>query len=155
MKILRQSVARAFASPKGRILSAVEPGRARGHPQALGRFFRSLSRAFKDRSVDLSREGRGESFTGPLEGLEFRIDTQRGIFLFQNSLHGVVSISRLDDEDAGSVVELLGVQSLRGEYVPVRKAISARSAALGARHGPEDFSYTSVNELVEEYMEST
>jgi len=63
----------------------------------------------------------------------------------------MVSVRRLVDEEGGAVVELLGVQRLRDEYIPIRKAVTDEPGRVNTR--AEGFSYTSVSELVEEYME--
>jgi hypothetical protein len=86
-----------------------------------------------------------------LEGLEFLVDTPRGVFLFHNSLHGAVSVRRFGEGEDGAVVELLGVQHLEGGYVPIRKT-AGEETTQGAGCCPDAFSYTSVNELVEEYL---
>ena len=154
MTILRRTVARAFSPPVGENHSAVEPGAPRGHSQAVGRFFRSLLRGFRDR-LALLEDGRQEPGREPdgrlLEGLEFLVDTPQGVFLFYNSLHGAVSVRRLGVEDDGAVVELLGVQRLGQGYVPIRKKSNGETTQ-GADYCPGAFSYTSVNELVEEYL---
>ena len=72
--------------------------------------------------------------------------------LFRNGLHGMVSVRKLVDEERGTVVELLGVQRLRDEYIPIRKDVVDEPGCVNARAA--GFSYTSVNELVEEYMEA-
>ena len=154
MTILRRTVARAFSPPMGENHSAVEPGAPRGHSQAVGRFFRSLLRCFRDR-LALLEDGRQEPGREPggrlLEGLEFLVDTPRGVFLFHNSLHGAVSVRRLGEGEDGAVVELLGVQRLEGGYVPIRKT-AGEETTQGADSSPDAFSYTSVNDLVEEYL---
>jgi len=63
----------------------------------------------------------------------------------------MVSVRRLVDEEGGEVVELLGVQRLRDEYIPIRKAVTDEPGRVNTRAA--GFSYTSVSELVEEYME--
>jgi hypothetical protein len=64
----------------------------------------------------------------------------------------MVSVRKLVDEERGTVVELLGVQRLRDEYIPIRKAVADEPGRVSVRAA--GFSYTSVNELVEEYMEA-
>ncbi len=144
MNLLRRTVARAFSAPAGMSHSAVEPGTPREHSEALLRFFRSLGRAFEARGCESPRGGRA--------GIEFRVETPGGAVLFRNGLHGMVSVRRLADEEGGAVVELLGVHRLRDEYIPIRKAVTDESGRVKAHARAAGFSYTSVNELVEEYM---
>jgi len=143
MSLLRRTVAKAFSAPAGMSHSAVEPGAPREHSEALGRFFGSLGRAFEARGCQPARGGRA--------GVEFRVETPGGTVFFRNGLHGMVSVRRLVDEEGGEVVELLGVQRLRDEYIPIRKAVTDEPGRVNTR--AEGFSYTSVSELVEEYME--
>ena len=143
MSFLRRTVAKAFSAPAGMSHSAVEPGTPRGHSEALGRFFSSLGRGFEARGCESTRGGRA--------GIEFRVETPGGAVLFRNGLHGMVSVRRLVDEERGVVVEILGVQRLRDEYIPIRKAVTDEPGRASSRAA--GFSYTSVNELVEEYME--
>ena len=155
MTILRRTVASAFSPPAGENNSAVEPGAPRGHSQAITRFFRNLLQGFRDRSA-LLEDGRQEPGREPggrlLEGLEFLVDTPRGVFLFHNSFHGAVSVQRLEEREDGAEVELLGVQRLEAGYVPIRKTTVAGETMQGTDYYPAAFSYTSVNELVEEYL---
>ena len=144
MNLLRRTVAKAFSAPAGVSHLAVEPGAPREHSEALGRFFGSLGRAFEARGCESTRGGRA--------GVEFRVETPGGAVLFRNGLHGMVSVRKLVDEERGTVVELLGVQRLRDEYIPIRKAVVDEPGRVNARAA--GFSYTSVNELVEEYMEA-
>ncbi|MEC7777451.1 MAG: hypothetical protein VYC32_15285 [Planctomycetota bacterium] len=143
MSLLRRTVAKAFSAPAGMSHSAVEPGAPREHSEALGRFFGSLGRAFEARGCQPARGGRA--------GVEFRVETPGGTVFFRNGLHGMVSVRRLVDEEGGAVVELLGVQRLRDEYIPIRKAVTDEPGRVNTRAA--GFSYTSVSELVEEYME--
>ena len=145
MSLLRRTVVKAFSAPAGMSHLAVEPGTPRGHSEALGRFFGSLGRAFEARGCQLARGGRA--------GVEFRVETPGGAVFFRNGLHGMVSVRRLVDEERGAVVELLGVQRLRDEYIPIRKAVTDEPGRVNTRARGAGFSYTSVNELVEEYME--
>ena len=144
MSLLRRAVVKAFSAPAGMSHAAVEPGAPREHSEALGRFFRSLGRAFEACGCESTRGGRA--------GVEFRVETPGGAVLFRNGLHGMVSVRRLADEEGGGVVELLCVQRLRDEYIPIRKAVVDEPGRVNARAA--GFSYTSVNELVEEYMEA-
>ena len=66
----------------------------------------------------------------------------------------MVSVRKLAEEERGAVVELLGVQRLRDEYIPIRKAVTDEPGLVNVRARAAEFSYTSVNELVEEYMEA-
>jgi hypothetical protein len=66
----------------------------------------------------------------------------------------MVSVRKLAEEERGAVVELLGVQYLRDEYIPIRKAVIEEPGCVNARARAAGFSYTSVSELVEEYMEA-
>ena len=145
MSLLRRTVVKAFSAPAGMSHAAVEPGAPREHSEALGRFFSSLRRAFEARGCESTRGGRA--------GIEFRVETPGGAVLFRNGLHGMVSVRKLVDEERGVVVELLGVQRLRDEYIPIRKAVTAGPDRVNTRARAAGFSYTSVNELVEEYME--
>tara|TARA_B100001750_G_C15515900_1_gene607160 strand:- start:3196 stop:3639 length:444 start_codon:yes stop_codon:yes gene_type:complete len=145
MSLLRRTVVKAFSAPAGMSHSAVEPGAPREHSEALGRFFGSLGRAFEARGCEPTRGGRA--------GVEFRVETPGGAVFFRNGLHGMVSVRRLVDEERGAVVELLGVQRLRDEYIPIRKAVADEPGRVNTRARGAGFSYTSVNELVEEYME--
>ena len=145
MNLLRRTVAKAFSAPAGMSHSAVEPGAPREHSEALGRVFSSLGSGFEARGCESIRGGRS--------GIEFRVETHGGAVLFRNGLHGLVSVRRLVDEERGVVVELLGVQRLRDEYIPIRKAVTAEPGGASTRTRAAGFSYTSVNELVEEYME--
>ena len=145
MSLLRRTVVKAFSAPAGMSHSAVEPGAPREHSEALGRFFGSLGRAFEARGC--------ESTCGGRAGVEFRVETPGGAVFFRNGLHGMVSVRRLVDEERGAVVELLGVQRLRDEYIPIRKAVTDEPGRVNTRARGAGFSYTSVNELVEEYME--
>ena len=146
MNLLRRTVAKAFSAPAGMSHSAVEPGTPREHSEALGRFFRSLGRAFEASGCESTRGGRA--------GTEFRVETPGGEVLFRNGFHGMVSVRKLAEEERGAVVELLGVQRLRDEYIPIRKAVTDEPGRVNARARAAGFSYTSVNELVEEYMEA-
>ena len=145
MSLLRRTVVKAFSAPAGMSHSAVEPGAPREHSEALGRFFGSLGRAFEARGCESTRGGRA--------GVEFRVETPGGAVFFRNGLHGMVSVRRLVDEERGAVVELLGVQRFRDEYIPIRKAVTDEPGRVNTRARGAGFSYTSVNELVEEYME--
>lgn len=156
MSILRRTVCRAFAAPAGKNNSVMEPGIPRDHAQAIGRFFRNLLQAFRRRCVlqGHSRDGRGaDSAIRLLEGLEFVIETPRGVFRFQNSLHGAISIRELLDAGGGVEVELLGVQRRDECYVPIRKAAKTDSTMAVQGGSPGNFSFTSVHALVEEYMD--
>lgn len=156
MSVLRPTVSRAFSAPAGKNHSVVEPGIPRGHAQAIGRFFRNLLQAFRRRDV-LSGPPRAggvqDSTSRLLDGLEFVVETPRGVFRFQNSLHGVVSIREILDCGAEAEVELLGVQCRDESYVPIRKAAKTGSREEGKGGGPGNFSFTSVHALVEEYMD--
>ena len=66
----------------------------------------------------------------------------------------MVSVLRSDAQAGAEMVELLGVQRLGDEYVPIRKPISGDPGNEGTSSRAAGFSYTSVNELVEEYMEA-
>ena len=153
MNLLRRTVARAFSAPAGASHPAVEPGAPRDHSQALGRFFRSLARAFEVRSERFEAGG-CESARQGRAGIEFTVETPGGEVLFRNRLHGMVSVLRSDAQAGAEMVELLGVQRLGDEYVPIRKPISVDPGNEGASGCAAGFSYTSVNELVEEYMEA-
>ena len=149
MRDLRPTVSKAFSVPAGRNHSVLEPGIPRGHAQALGRFFRNLQLAFRRRGAlpGSVRVGEVQDATSRLlEGLEFVIETPRGVFRLQNSLHGVVSIRELLDTGSEEEVELLGVQCRDGSYVPIRKTASEACAA-------GNFSFTSIHVLVDEYMD--
>jgi len=149
MRDLRPTVSKAFSVPAGRNHSVLEPGIPRGHAQALGRFFRNLQLAFRRRGAlpGSVRVGEVQDATSRLlEGLEFVIETPRGVFRLQNSLHGSVSIRELLDTGSEEEVELLGVQCRDGSYVPIRKAASEAGTA-------GNFSFTSIHALVDEYMD--
>ena len=149
MRDLRPTVSKAFSVPAGRNHSVLEPGIPRGHAQALGRFFRNLQLAFRRRGAlpGSVRVGEVQDATSRLlEGLEFVIETPRGVFRLQNSLHGVVSIRELLDTGSEEEVELLGVQCRDGSYVPIRKTASEACTA-------GNFSFTSIHVLVDEYMD--
>lgn len=149
MRDLRPTVSKAFSVPAGRNHSVLEPGIPRGHAQALGRFFRNLQLAFRRRGAlpGSVRVGEVQDATSRLlEGLEFVIETPRGVFRLQNSLHGAVSITELLDTGSEEEVELLGVQCRDGSYVPIRKTASEACAA-------GNFSFTSIHVLVDEYMD--
>lgn len=149
MRDLRPTVSKAFSVPAGRNHSVLEPGIPRGHAQALGRFFRNLQLAFRRRGAlpGSVRVGEVQDATSRLlEGLEFVIETPRGVFRLQNSLHGAVSIRELLDTGSEEEVELLGVQCRDGSYVPIRKTASEACAA-------GNFSFTSIHVLVDEYMD--
>ena len=149
MRALRPTVSKAFSVPTGRNHSVVEPGVPRGHARALGRFFRNLEKAFRRRGAlpGAVRVGEVQDSTNRLlEGLEFLIETPGGVFRFQNSLHGAVTVRELLDSGSEEEVELLGVQCRDGSYVPIRKAVGE-----GGRTG--NFSFTSIHALVDEYMD--
>ena len=149
MRDLRPTVSKAFSVPAGRNHSVLEPGIPRGHAQALGRFFRNLQLAFRRRGAlpGSVRVGEVQDATSRLlEGLEFVIETPRGVFRLQNSLHGAVSIRELLDTGSEEEVELLGVQCRDGSYVPIRKTASEAGMA-------GNFSFTSIHVLVDEYMD--
>ncbi|MEC8895027.1 MAG: hypothetical protein VX675_01775 [Planctomycetota bacterium] len=149
MSVLRPTVSKAFSLPAGRNHSVLEPGTPRGHAQALGRFFRNLQLAFRRRGAlpGSVRVGEVQDATSRLlEGLEFVIETPRGVFRLQNSLHGAVSIRELLDTGSEEEVELLGVQCRDGSYVPIRKTASEAGMA-------GNFSFTSIHVLVDEYMD--
>ena len=149
MSFLRPTVSKAFSAPAGRNHSVLEPGSPRGHAQALGRFFRNLQQAFRRRGALPGHARVGEvrdSTSRLLEGLEFVIETPRGVFRFQNSLYGAVTARELLDTGSEEEVELLGVQCRDGSYVPIRKAASEAGTA-------GNFSFTSIHALVDEYMD--
>ena len=150
MRALRQTLVKAFSAPAGRKHSVLEPGVPQGHAQALGRFFRNLEEAFGERgALPQAAESGGEqaSCVRAIEGLEFVIETPRGVFRFHNSLHGAVSAGELLGNGVEETVELLGVECRNGSYVPIRKA-----AGGAGRMG--NYSFTSIAALVDEYMDA-
>lgn len=174
--MLRKTAAKAFGSGAGGAAPVAHTAHQTGRSEAVERVYSGLHDAFRaampedaelggaedapgsagdEPEGDPRRSGRltlGRLHPGP-GGVELTLGGPGGTFTFLNSMTGYITVFEGASAEAGSQLELLGVQPQGGVFRPIRKPIdpgAPGSGPLASHRTP--FRFTSVPEVAREYL---
>lgn len=164
--MLRKTVARAFGEGGADRPAPVSPAPNQTRREdAAERLFQDLLEAFERAEASLVA-ARSESPDAPAPvpdvvlrrprpragGVELTLEGPAGAVTVLNTLTGRILVVAGGSAEGGDLLETLSVHRRAGSYRPIRKPALADGSPPPRRTG-RDYRYTSVSELVREYIE--